>query len=92
MAENNTSPEYNPDKNSDFEGNNNEDTRDNESMAPDSVPDSLDIEVSSLGSSDISSDHTDFGDEQDDNGPNTFNDATVIANVNIPNWTITLLT
>ena len=40
-----------------------------------------------MGSSEVSSDHTDFGDECGDNGPNTINDATVNANVNIPNWT-----
>ena len=40
-----------------------------------------------MGSSEVSSDHTDFGDELDDNGPNTINDATVTANANIPNWT-----
>ena len=28
-----------------------------------------------------------FGDELDDNGPNTVNDATVTVNANIPNWT-----
>ena len=40
-----------------------------------------------MGSSDVSSDHTDFGNELDDNGPNTINDATVTTNANIPNWT-----
>ena len=28
-----------------------------------------------------------FGDELDDNGPNTVNDATITANASIPNWT-----
>ena len=40
-----------------------------------------------MGSSEVSSDHTDFGDELDDNRPNAINDATVTANTNIPNWT-----
>ena len=38
-------------------------------------------------SSEVSSDDTDFGDELDDNDPNTINDATVTANANIPNLT-----
>ena len=37
-----------------------------------------------MGSSEVSCDHTDFGDELDDNGPTTINDATVTANANIP--------
>ena len=40
-----------------------------------------------MGSSEVSSDHTDFGDEFDHNGPNSVNDATVTANANIPKWT-----
>ena len=60
---------------------------DNESIVPDSDPDTSVIEVSSVGSSEISSDHTDFGDELDDNGPNTVNDVIVTTNANIPNWT-----
>ena len=40
-----------------------------------------------MGSSEVSSDHTDFGDEKYDNGPYTLNDATVTTNENIPNWT-----
>ena len=60
MAENNTSVEYNLDENSDSEGYKNEDKGDNESIVPDSDPDSSDIEVSSVGSSEVSSDHTDF--------------------------------
>ena len=35
--------------------------------------------------SEVSNDHT--GDELDDNGPYTVNDATGTANANIPNWT-----
>ena len=35
----------------------------------------------------MSSDHTYFGNELDDNGPNTINDATVTANANIPSRT-----
>ena len=62
-----------------------EDIGDNKSIVPDSDSYSSDIEVSSVGSSEVSSDHTDFGDELDDNGPNTINDATVTANANIPN-------
>ena len=45
MAENNTHVEYNLDENSDSEGYKNEDIRDNESIIPDSGPDSSDIEV-----------------------------------------------
>ena len=56
-------------------------------LVPDSDPNSLDIQVLWVGSSEVSSDHTDFGDELDDNGPNTVNDATVTANANIPYWT-----
>ena len=40
-----------------------------------------------MGSSEVSNDHTDFGNEWDDNGPNTVNDGTVTANANNPNWT-----
>ena len=87
MAENNTSVEHNLDDNSDSEGYKNEDIGDNESIGPDSDPNSSDIEVSSVGSSKVSSDHTDFGDELDNNRPNTISDATVTANANIPNWT-----
>ena len=87
MAERNTSTEYNLDENSDSEGYRSEDIGDNESILPDSDPNSLDIEVSSVGSSEVSSDHTDFGDEWDDNGPNTVIDATVAAIINTPNWT-----
>ena len=79
MAENRTSVEYNLDENSDSEGYKNEHIGGNESIVPDSDPDSSDIEVSSGGSNEVSSDHTDFGDELDDNGPNTINDATVTA-------------
>ena len=46
MAENNTSVEYNLDENSDSEGYKNKDIVDNESIVPDSDPDSSDIEVS----------------------------------------------
>ena len=86
MAENSTSVEYNL-ENSDSEGYKNEDIGDNESIVPDSDPDSSDIEVSSVGASEVSSDHTNFGDELDDSGRNTINSATVTANANIPNWT-----
>ena len=87
MVENNTSVEYNLDQNFNGEGYKNEDIEDNQSIVPDSDPDSSDIEVPSVGSSKVSSDHTDFGDEWNDNGPNTVNDAAVIGNSNIPNWT-----
>ena len=40
-----------------------------------------------MGSREVSSDHTDLGNELDDNGPNTVNDATVTANANSPKWT-----
>ena len=88
MAENNTSiyNRYNLDENSDSEGYENKDIGGNESIVLDSDPDSSDIEVSSMGSSEVSIDHTDFGEELDDNGLNTINDATVTANTNIPNW------
>ena len=46
-----------------------ENTEGNESIGPDSDPDSSDTEASSLESSEVSSDHTDYGDEWDDNGP-----------------------
>ena len=74
MAENNTSVAYKFDESSDCEGYNNVDIGDNESLVPDSDPDSLDIEVSWVGSSEVSSDHTYFGEEWDkpftqDSGP-----------------------
>ena len=87
IVENNTSAEYNLDENSDSEGYKNADIGDNESIVTDSHPISSDIEVSSVGSSKVTSDHTDFGDELDNNAPNTVNDATVTANANIPNLT-----
>ena len=79
MAENNTSMEYNLEENSDCEGYKNENVGNNESIVPDSDPDSSDIEVSS--------DYTDVWDELDDSGAKTINDAIVTANANIPNWT-----
>ena len=84
MAENNTSTEYNLDENADCEGYKNEDIGDSESVVPDSDLDSSDSEVAPMGCSEVSSDHTDFG---DDNGLITINDATVTANSNILNWT-----
>ena len=87
MAEDNTRVEYNHGENSDCEGYKNEDIGENESIVPHSYPDSSDIEVLSAGSSEVSNDHSDFGDEWDDNGPNTLNAATVTANATIPNWT-----
>ena len=51
---------------SDFEGFTEEDLADNISTVPDSDPDSSDIEVSSVGSSDIS----DFRESEDDNAEN----------------------
>ena len=68
MTENNTSVEYNLHENSHSEGYKNEDIADNESIIPDIDPDSSHIEVLSVGPSEVSSDHTDFGDELDDNG------------------------
>ena len=53
--------EYNLDEKSDSEGYKNEDIGDNESTVPDSDPNSSHIEVLSVGSSDVSSDHTDLG-------------------------------
>ena len=61
MAENNTSVENNLDENSDCEGHKNEDIGDNESIVPAFDPDISNIEVYSVGSRDVSSDHTDFG-------------------------------
>ena len=69
MAKDNTSEEYNLDENSDSEGYKNEDIGKNESIVPHSDPDSSDIEVTSVGLSEVFSDHTDFGDELGDNGP-----------------------
>ena len=63
MAENKTSVQYSLDDNSDCRGYKNEDIGDNESKVPDSDLDSSDIEVYSVGSSEVSSNHTDFGDE-----------------------------
>ena len=62
---------------SDFEGFTEEDLAVNISIVPDSDPDSSDIEVSSVGSSDIS----DFGESEDENVEN--------LNANAPNlpWT-----
>ena len=77
--------EYNLDKNSDSEAYGSEDIGDNESIVPDSEPNSSDIEVLSVSL-------VKFlviilnGDELDDNGPSTINDATVTANKNIHNW------
>ena len=85
IAENNTSAEYNPGENVDFEGYSNDDIGDNESIVPDSDPDSSDIEVPFVESSKVSSDITDFRNEKDDRGPNNVTDATDTANGNIPN-------
>ena len=87
MAENNARMEYHLDGNSNSEGYQNEDIGDNVPKIPDSDPNFSDIEVSSVGSSEVSSDHTNLGDELDNNGPNTINDATVTVNALIPNWT-----
>ena len=65
MAENEISVEYNLDEHSDSEGYKNEDIGDNESISSDSDPSASDIGVLSVGSSEVSSDHTDFGDEWD---------------------------
>ena len=72
IAENNTSAEYYLET-SDCESYKNEGIGYNESVVPDSDPDSSDIEVSSRGCSEVSSDQSDFRDEWDDNGPNTVN-------------------
>ena len=79
--------EYNLDGNSDSEGYQNECIGDNESIVPDSDPNSSYIEVLSVGFSEVSSYYTYLGNELDDNGPNTINDATVTSSVNMPNWT-----
>ena len=41
-----------------------------------------------MGASKVSSDHTFFGDEQNDNGPDIVSDNTVTANANISHWTM----
>ena len=82
MAENSTSAEYNLDENSDCEGYKTEDTGDNESIVPGEI-----LKLLHVGFSEVSSDHTDFGDEWDDNEPNTVNFSDVTTNANIPNWT-----
>ena len=45
------------------------------------------MEVSSVGSREASSDHTDFGDEWDDKELTLLMMTSVKANANIPNWT-----
>ena len=80
--------EYNLDENCYSEGYKNENIGDNESIVPASDQESSDNEVSSVGSSEICSNHTYFGDDWNDNGLNTVNDATVNANANIPSWKI----
>ena len=56
----------------------NEDIGDSESVVPASDLDPSYIEVSVMGSSEVSSGHTVFGDEGDDNsGPNIVNDTMV---------------
>ena len=87
ITENSTSVENTLDENSDSECFKNEDIGDNESVVPDSDPDSSNIEVFQVGANEIFSDHTDLGDEWDNYGPNTVNDATVTANANIPSLT-----
>ena len=87
MAETNTNSEYNLDESSNCEGYKNEDIGDHKSIILHLVPDSSDIEVSSVGSSEVSSGHTDFEHECDDNGPTTVNDTTHTTNSHIPNWT-----
>ena len=57
-------------------------------MVLDCCPKSSYIEVCLVRSSEVSSDHPDFGDEQDDNGPINVNDAMVTTNTNIHNWSI----
>ena len=66
MAEDNPSVDYNPNENSCFGdyNNNNKDIGDKESIVPDSDPDSLNIEVSSVASNEVSSDHTNLSDAQ----------------------------
>ena len=91
MVENNTGVEYNLDEKSDCEGYKNGDIGNNESTVLDFDPKSLDIEVSSVGSNWVSSDHTDFRDELDDNEPNTVNDATFTANANMLTGQLTSL-
>ena len=91
-AENSTSVEYNLDENSDSEGYKSEDVGDNEWIVPDSDRNSSDIEVLLVGSSEVSSDQTDFGNEWDENGPNTVNDATVTANLDFLTGQLTSLT
>ena len=63
MAENNPRVAYNLDENFPNEGYKNEDIGDNESIGSNSDPSSSDIEVLPVGSSEVSSDYTDFRDE-----------------------------
>ena len=52
---------------------------------PDSDPNSSDIKVSLVESSEVSRNHTDFGNELGDDGPTSVKYSTVTANTNIPN-------
>ena len=60
MDEKDTSAECNPGENYDFEGFINDNIGDNEWVVPNFDPYSLDIEVSLVRSSEVSSDHTDL--------------------------------
>ena len=70
----------------------NKDSGDNESIVPDSDPDLRDIEVPWVGSSEVSSEHTEFWEEQHVNGANTVNDTTVTSHVKFLIGQLTLLT
>ena len=63
MAEDQGNIDLNSDENSDFERFNSDDIGDRESIVPDSDPGTSDIEISSVGSSDLS----DLGEEEDEN-------------------------
>ena len=89
MAESNASAEYNLDENLKVRAMKIQKIR---SIVPDSDPNSSDIEVLLVWSSEVSGHHTEFEDELDDNGPNTVNDATVTTNGTFLTGQLTSLT
>ena len=80
MAEDQGSIDLNSDENSDFEGFNSDNIGDRKSIVPDSEPGTSDIEVSSVGSSDLSN----LGEEEDENAE--IDDGGGFGDVN-PIWT-----
>ena len=80
MAEDQGNIDFNSDENSDFKGFNSDDIGDRESIVPDSEPGTSDIDISSVGSSDLS----DLGEEEDENVE--IDDSGCVGDVN-PIWT-----